>query len=49
MREWVTLECTECGARTYRTQMETRGNEKLRLKKYCPRERKHTVHRERKK
>jgi large subunit ribosomal protein L33 len=49
MREYVTLECTECGARNYRTQMETRGNTKLRIKKYCPRERKHTLHRERKK
>ena len=49
MREYVTLECTSCGARNYRTQMETRGEAKLRLKKYCPRERKHTEHRERKK
>jgi ribosomal protein L33 len=29
--------------------METRGDAKLRLKKYCPRQRKHTEHRERKK
>jgi large subunit ribosomal protein L33 len=49
MRQYVTLECTDCGSRNYRTQMETRGNAKLRIKKYCPRERKHTLHRERKK
>ena len=48
-RVYVTLECTVCGARNYRTQMETRGDAKLRLKKYCRRERKHTEHRERKK
>jgi len=48
-REYVTLECMSCGSRNYRTQMETRGDTKLRLKKYCPRERKHTEHRERKK
>ena len=49
MREYVTLECTECGARNYRTQMQTRGNTNLRIKKYCPRERRHTLHRERNK
>ena len=48
-REYVTMECTECGMKNYRTQMDTRGAAKLRLKKYCPRQRKHTEHRERKK
>ena len=48
-REYVTMECTVCGAKNYRTQLETRGDAKLRLKKYCPHERKHTEHRERKK
>jgi len=49
MRDYVTLECTECGARNYRTQIETRSQKKLELKKYCKREGKRTVHKERKK
>ncbi|HMP61315.1 MAG TPA: 50S ribosomal protein L33 [Gemmatales bacterium] len=49
MREWLWLECTSCGERNYRTQKETKGTEKLDLKKYCPRERKHTPHKENKK
>lgn len=49
MREYVTLECTECGARNYRTQVETRNQKKLELKKFCKRERKRTVHKERRK
>jgi elongation factor Tu len=44
MREYVWLECTACGERNYRTQKETRGAERLELKKYCRRERKHTPH-----
>ena len=46
MREYVWLECTETGMRNYRIQKETRGTERLELKKYCPTDRKHTVHRE---
>jgi large subunit ribosomal protein L33 len=46
MREYVWLECTSCGRRNYRTQKETRATEKLELKKYCPAERKHVVHKE---
>jgi large subunit ribosomal protein L33 len=46
MREYVWLECTGCGNRNYRTQKETRETEKLELKKYCRKERKHTVHKE---
>ncbi len=46
MREYVWLECTTCGDRNYRTQKETRGAERLELKKYCRRERKHTPHKE---
>jgi large subunit ribosomal protein L33 len=46
MREYVWLECTTCGDRNYRTQKETRGAERLELKKYCRRERKHTRHKE---
>jgi large subunit ribosomal protein L33 len=46
MREYVWLECTSCGERNYRTPKETRGAERLELKKYCPRERQHTSHKE---
>jgi len=46
MREYVWLECTETGDRNYRVQKETRGAERLELKKYCPRLRKHTIHKE---
>jgi large subunit ribosomal protein L33 len=49
MREYVTLECTECGARNYRTLVDSRAQKKLQLKKYCRAERKRTVHKERKK
>jgi large subunit ribosomal protein L33 len=46
MREYVWLECTACGARNYRTEKETRGQNRLELKKFCRKERKHTVHKE---
>jgi large subunit ribosomal protein L33 len=46
MREYVWLECTVCGARNYRTEKETRGAERLALKKFCRKERKHTSHKE---
>lgn len=46
MREYVWLECTECGDRNYRVQKETRGAERLERKKYCKRTRTHTVHKE---
>ena len=46
MREYVWLECSGCGERNYRVQKETRGANRLELKKYCPRERKHTPHKE---
>ncbi|QDT51218.1 50S ribosomal protein L33 2 [Symmachiella dynata] len=45
-REYVWLECTETGDRNYRVQKETRGAERLELKKYCPRLRRHTIHKE---
>jgi large subunit ribosomal protein L33 len=46
MREYVTMECTECRRENYRTQTETRGGKRLELKKHCPNCRKHTVHRQ---
>jgi large subunit ribosomal protein L33 len=46
MREYVWLECSVCGARNYRTHKETRGADRLELKKFCRKERKHTPHKE---
>ena len=46
MREYVWLECAECSSRNYRTNKETRGAERLSLKKFCPKQRKHTLHKE---
>ena len=46
MREYVWLECTVCSARNYRTQKETRGADRIELKKFCRKERKHTPHKE---
>jgi large subunit ribosomal protein L33 len=46
MREYVWLECTVCGAKNYRTEKETRGADRLELKKFCRKERKHTPHKE---
>ncbi len=49
-RDHVTLECTECGEQNYRTSKRIKGGTaRLELKKYCPRERRHTLHKERKK
>ncbi|OJF90936.1 50S ribosomal protein L33 [Alkalibacterium sp. 20] len=47
MRVNVTLECTDCKERNYLTSKNKRNNtERLEIKKYCPRERKLTLHRE---
>ena len=47
MRVNITLECTECHERNYLTSKKKRNNpSRMDLKKYCPRERKVTVHRE---
>lgn len=44
-REYVWLQCGDCDALNYRTQVRvTGGTPKLSLKKYCPVERKHTKH-----
>ena len=50
MRVNITLECTECGEQNYITTKNIQTNdERLEMKKYCPRERKMTLHRETKK
>jgi large subunit ribosomal protein L33 len=47
-REYVWLQCTETGDLNYRTSIQTRGGipEGLKdgIKKYCPRLRRHTIH-----
>ncbi|MGI6609609.1 MAG: 50S ribosomal protein L33 [Limnochordia bacterium] len=47
MRVGVTLECTQCKNRNYRTMKNRRNDpDRLELKKYCPTCRTHTSHRE---
>jgi len=43
----VTLQCTECNERNYTTSKNRRNDPgRLELRKYCPRCRRHTLHRE---
>ncbi|TFH06139.1 MAG: 50S ribosomal protein L33 [Spirochaetales bacterium] len=45
--ELISLQCTECDRRNYTTTKNRRTTQgKLELKKYCPHDRKHTLHRE---
>jgi large subunit ribosomal protein L33 len=47
IRPKITLACMECKERNYITKKNRRNDpDRLELKKYCPRDRKHTVHRE---
>lgn len=47
MRVNITLACTECGDRNYITKKNKRNNpERIELKKYCPRLKRVTLHRE---
>lgn len=47
MRVNVTLECTNCKERNYLTSKNKRNDEgRIEMKKYCPNERKMTLHRE---
>jgi large subunit ribosomal protein L33 len=49
-RGYVWLQCTETGDLNYRVQKRIKGNPyKLELMKYCPRLKKHTLHKESKK
>ncbi len=49
-RENVWLECKQCGNRNYRTNVSVaEGTPKLELKKFCKKERSHTVHKLRRK
>lgn len=46
-REIITLTCTECKQRNYMNSRNKKTKtDRLELMKYCPAERKHTLHRE---
>lgn len=46
-RKIITLECTECKERNYTTKKNERNTtDKLEIKKYCKKQKKHTVHKE---
>jgi large subunit ribosomal protein L33 len=46
-RHYITLACTECRERTYTTKKNRRNDaDRLELRKYCPRCRRHQPHRE---
>jgi len=46
-RKTITLECTECKERNYTTRKSERNTtDKLEIKKYCKKQKKHTVHKE---
>ena len=47
VRPKITLACVECKERNYITKKNRRNNpDRMELKKFCPRDRKHTLHRE---
>ena len=47
MRNNITLECTECHSRNYRTNKNKKTNpDRLEFNKYCKFCKKHTVHKE---
>ena len=48
-REWIFLECTECGLRYYRTTKDPKASGKLERSKFCPSCRRRVRHKEKKK
>jgi large subunit ribosomal protein L33 len=45
--EKIALQCTECNRKNYTTTKNRRNIQgKIELKKYCPHDRKHTLHKE---
>jgi large subunit ribosomal protein L33 len=47
VRPKITLACTECKERNYITRKNRRNDpDRIQLKKFCPRDGKHTLHRE---
>ncbi len=48
-RERITLQCTECKEENYRTEKNKRNTtDRLELKKFCPKCKKQTTHKEKK-
>ena len=47
-RQNKTLICTECKEENYRVERNVKQTDGLELNRYCPRCRKHTVHKEKK-
>lgn len=48
-RERITLECTVCGSENYRTEKNKQNTpERIELKKFCPKSKTVTLHREKK-
>ncbi|NQZ66247.1 MAG: 50S ribosomal protein L33 [Mycoplasmatales bacterium] len=48
-RDGITLRCTECKMENYITKKNKKNQtEKLEMKKFCPKENKHTMHKEKK-
>ena len=46
-RPVILLACTECKERTYATEKNKKNDpSRIELSKYCPRDRRHTLHRE---
>lgn len=49
MKAQITLKCTECGEENYISFKNKKNSpERIELKKYCPRSRTKTIHREKK-
>ena len=48
-RDWIFLECSECGRRHYRTTRDSKTKDKLERSKFCSVCRRHVKHKERKK
>ena len=47
MRTKITLECTECKERNYDNDKKKKNDpDRIEMKKYCPRCKKHTTHKE---
>ena len=47
-RQYKTLVCSECKEENYREENVKNTTDRLEMNKYCPRCRKHTVHKEKK-
>lgn len=47
-RQNKTLKCSECDEKNYRTDRNVKKTDRLEISKFCPRCRKHTVHKEEK-